>query len=308
MQHDASPSSSTALLLRRRRRARERRGAPTSCSTASPTSWPSGLSAVLRQLRACGRSRHAGRCGAARARGQRQGRAHRRGQSDRCAGAGDRWRSSPTRRRCRSRDGALDLVVSALALQFVNDLPGALVQIRRALQAGRPVPRRAARRRHADRAAPGLRASRSGDRAAAPRRGSRRSPTCASSARCCSAPASRCRSTDVDRVTVRYASPLALMRDLRAHGRDQRAGRAAAARRCGARPCARMARNLRRALRRSRRPRARDVRDRLAVGLGAAREPAAAAAPGRGAARGSPTRSATTEQPAGEKADEPLAL
>src|ERR1044072_7385183 len=32
------------------------------------------------------------------------------------------------------RDDALDLVVSALALQFVNDLPGALVQIRRALK------------------------------------------------------------------------------------------------------------------------------------------------------------------------------
>lgn len=31
-------------------------------------------------------------------------------------------------------DGALDLVVSALALQSVNDLPGALVQIRRALK------------------------------------------------------------------------------------------------------------------------------------------------------------------------------
>jgi SAM-dependent methyltransferase len=32
------------------------------------------------------------------------------------------------------RDGVLDLVVSALALQFVNDLPGVLVQIRRALK------------------------------------------------------------------------------------------------------------------------------------------------------------------------------
>ena len=32
------------------------------------------------------------------------------------------------------RDGSLPLVVSALALQFVNDLPGALVQIRRALK------------------------------------------------------------------------------------------------------------------------------------------------------------------------------
>src|ERR1044072_3611720 len=32
------------------------------------------------------------------------------------------------------RDGSLDLVVSAVALHFVNDLPGALVQIRRALK------------------------------------------------------------------------------------------------------------------------------------------------------------------------------
>ncbi len=31
-------------------------------------------------------------------------------------------------------DGSLDLVISALALQFVNDLPGVLVQIRRALK------------------------------------------------------------------------------------------------------------------------------------------------------------------------------
>ncbi len=32
------------------------------------------------------------------------------------------------------RDGSLDLVVSGLSLQFVNDLPGALVQIRRAMK------------------------------------------------------------------------------------------------------------------------------------------------------------------------------
>src|SRR6202034_2285057 len=32
------------------------------------------------------------------------------------------------------RDGSLDLVVSGLALHFVNDLPGTLVQIRRALR------------------------------------------------------------------------------------------------------------------------------------------------------------------------------
>jgi len=32
------------------------------------------------------------------------------------------------------RDGSLDLLVSALSLQFVNDLPGTLIQIRRALK------------------------------------------------------------------------------------------------------------------------------------------------------------------------------
>ena len=32
------------------------------------------------------------------------------------------------------REGSLDLVVSTLALQFVNDVPGALIQIRRALK------------------------------------------------------------------------------------------------------------------------------------------------------------------------------
>src|SRR6185295_2111612 len=32
------------------------------------------------------------------------------------------------------RDASLDLVISALALQFVNDLPGTLIQIRRALK------------------------------------------------------------------------------------------------------------------------------------------------------------------------------
>ena len=45
-----------------------------------------------------------------------------------------RCASPPTRRRCRFADGSLDLVVSALALQFVNDLPGTLIQIRRALK------------------------------------------------------------------------------------------------------------------------------------------------------------------------------
>ena len=91
------------------------------------------------------------------------------------------------------RDGALDLVVSALSLQFANDLPGALVQIRRALRADGLL----------------LAALLGGDtltelrqafaEAEAEmedgiRRGWRRSPTCASSAPCCSATALRCRS------------------------------------------------------------------------------------------------------------------
>ena len=62
------------------------------------------------------------------------------------------------------RDGAIDLVVSALSLQFANDLPGALVQIRRALRPDGLLLAALARRRHADRAAPGVRAGRGGDR------------------------------------------------------------------------------------------------------------------------------------------------
>ena len=38
------------------------------------------------------------------------------------------------RKRCRLQPESLDLVVSALAFQFVNDLPGVLAQIRRALK------------------------------------------------------------------------------------------------------------------------------------------------------------------------------
>ena len=45
------------------------------------------------------------------------------------------------------RDGSLDLVVSALSLQFVNDLPGTLIQIRRALKPDGLFARRDDRRR-----------------------------------------------------------------------------------------------------------------------------------------------------------------
>jgi SAM-dependent methyltransferase len=115
------------------------------------------------------------------------------------------------------RDGALDLVVSGLALQFVNDLPGTLVQIRRALKpdglllaalAGGDTLTElrqsfaAAEAEIEDGISPrvipfaDLR-----DMGALLQRAGFALPV-----------------TDVDRLTVRYASPLALMHDLRRMG------------------------------------------------------------------------------------------
>ena len=115
------------------------------------------------------------------------------------------------------RDGSLDLVVSALALQFVNDLPGTLIQIRRALKpdglllaamiGGESLfeLRRAFAAAEAEieggvspRVAPfaDLR-----DLGALLQRAGFALPV-----------------TDVDRVTVRYATPLALLHDLRRMG------------------------------------------------------------------------------------------
>ena len=115
------------------------------------------------------------------------------------------------------RDASLDLVVSVLALQFVNDLPGALIQIRRALKpdglllaamvGGESLVelREAFAQAEAEvesgvspRVAPfaDLR-----DLGALLQRAGFALPV-----------------TDVDRVTVRYASPLALMHDLRRMG------------------------------------------------------------------------------------------
>ena len=100
-------------------------------------------------VRMCGRSRHPDRCRAARACRERQGRRHHR---RRCAaGASSRLRDDGRQRTdgrrtlarlvvaadeeaLPFRDASLDLVVSVLALQFVNDLPGTLIQIRRALK------------------------------------------------------------------------------------------------------------------------------------------------------------------------------
>jgi SAM-dependent methyltransferase len=115
------------------------------------------------------------------------------------------------------RDGSLDLVVSALALQFVNDLPGTLAQIRRSLKpdglflaaligGGSLIELRAAfAEAESDmeggtspRVAPfaDLR-----DLGALLQRAGFALPV-----------------TDVDRVVVRYATPLALMHDLRRMG------------------------------------------------------------------------------------------
>jgi len=113
--------------------------------------------------------------------------------------------------------GALDLVVSAFALQTVNDLPGVLIQIRRALKPDglflaallggdtlAEFARELCRRRK--------RAHRRGNR-----RGWRRFPTCATW-RAVAAGGLRFAVADVDRLVVRYPSPLALMADLRRMG------------------------------------------------------------------------------------------
>jgi len=115
------------------------------------------------------------------------------------------------------RDGSLDLLVSALALQFVNDLPGTLAQVRRALKpdglflaalvGGDTLTelRQAFAAAEAEiedgispRVAPFADVR---DMGALLQRAGLALPV-----------------TDVDRVTVRYASPIALMHDLRRMG------------------------------------------------------------------------------------------
>jgi SAM-dependent methyltransferase len=115
------------------------------------------------------------------------------------------------------RDESLDLVVSALSLQFVNDLPGALVQIRRALRPDGLL----------------LAALLGGDTLTELRQALAQAETEVEngiSPRVM--PFADLRDlggllqragfalpvTDVDRITVRYASPLALMHDLRRMG------------------------------------------------------------------------------------------
>ena len=115
------------------------------------------------------------------------------------------------------RDGSLDLAVSALALQFVNDLPGTLIQIRRALKpdglflaamiGGETLGELQEAFAQAESEIEGGLSPRVApfadlrDLGALLQRAGFALPV-----------------TDVDRVTVRYATPLALMQDLRRMG------------------------------------------------------------------------------------------
>ena len=115
------------------------------------------------------------------------------------------------------RDASLDLVVSALTLQHVNDLPGALIQIRRALKpdglflaamiGGESLAELRAAFAEAEAEVEGGVSPRVApfadlrDLGALLQRAGFALPV-----------------TDVDRITVRYASPLALMHDLRRMG------------------------------------------------------------------------------------------
>jgi SAM-dependent methyltransferase len=115
------------------------------------------------------------------------------------------------------RDGSLDLVVSALALQFVNDLPGTLIQIRRALK---PDGLLLAALVGGDT----LTELRDAFAAAEAEIEGGVSPRVAPFADLRDLGALLQRAgfalpvTDVDRLTVRYASPFALMHDLRRMG------------------------------------------------------------------------------------------
>jgi SAM-dependent methyltransferase len=115
------------------------------------------------------------------------------------------------------RDGALDLVVSGLALHFVNDLPGTLVQIRRALK---PDGLLVAALLGGDT----LTELRQAFAAAEAEIEGGLSPRVLPFADLRDLGALLQRAgfglpvTDVDRLTVRYASPLALMQELRRMG------------------------------------------------------------------------------------------
>jgi len=115
------------------------------------------------------------------------------------------------------RDASIDLVASALALQFVNDLPGTLVQIRRALKPDGLL-------LAAMVGGESLAELRAAFAAAEAEVEGGISPHIAPFADLRDLGALLQRAgfalpvTDVDRITVRYSSPLALMHDLRRMG------------------------------------------------------------------------------------------
>ena len=165
-------------------------------------------------------------------------------------------------------DASLDLAVSALSLQFVNDLPGTLMQIRRALK---PDGLFLAALLGGDT----LTELRQAFAAAEAEIEGGISPRVAPFADLRDLGALLQRAgfalpvTDIDRLTVRYDSVFALMHDLRRMGATnvlgERRRTPLAAGNLGA-----DGRNLCGALRRSGRPPARDLRYRVAFGLGAA--------------------------------------
>ncbi len=163
---------------------------------------------------------------------------------------------------------SLDLAVSGLAFQFVNDLPGVLAQIRRALKPDGLL----------------LAATIGGETLTELRQAfavaeseleGGISPRVAPFADLRDAGALLQRAgfalpvTDVDRVVVRYRDAFALMHDLRRMGATNDADRASPYA-FAPRDAAADGANLSRALRRFRRPHPRHLRYRLAVGLGAA--------------------------------------
>ncbi len=163
---------------------------------------------------------------------------------------------------------SLDLAVSALALQFVNDLPGALTRIRLALKPDGLLLAAIA-------GGDTLTELRQSFTAAEAELEGGASPRVVPFVDLRDMGALLQRAgfalpvVDVERIVVRYGDAFSLMRDLRAHGRDQHARRSAGAP-AAPRHAVSHGANLCRALRRSRRPHPRHFRHRLAVRLGAA--------------------------------------
>ena len=113
---------------------------------------------------------------------------------------------------------SFDLIVASLSLHWINDLPGALLQLRQALRPGRPAACQPARARHAGGTACGADRGRSRNdrRRVAP--GLAVSRSCGTARICCNGRASRFRSRMWRRSGCSMPIPFALLTDLRAAG------------------------------------------------------------------------------------------